>query len=203
MNLFARAIENKTKNLTFLTPELQFIVHIAILLITIYTPILKPILLIKNIVCCSLVSFSIFFAGLSSSTEKINYSKHFELLFIVISFIFQGSFYNELLLDMRDINGDRKNHIKTIPVMFGKAKTWILLKYLLFYNVFSNLLALNNLFSDPVVFIFPILFSPFFHQLKKIKKDQYSNSSITQAVGKINRSLFMILIYFFGLTFWY
>lgn len=95
-------------NLNYLPYNLQTIIHLTIFFINIYTPILKKIPLIKNISCAFVVSFSLFFAALSSTNKYIVLNKNFGLLSIFLSLIFFGSLYNELLLDMRDYEGIKK-----------------------------------------------------------------------------------------------
>ena len=74
--------------------------------------------------------------------------KHFELIYLVLYFYFIKSFINSILFDIRDINGDVKIGIITIPVLWGKMKTkkillllnstlipWLVFSY---YNGFFN-----------------------------------------------------------------
>jgi 4-hydroxybenzoate polyprenyltransferase len=63
----------------------------------------------------------------------------------------------EIIWDMRDVNGDRQDGLRTIPVLLGIPKTRILLLGVLFL-VFLPLLILKDQF-DPVVFGFYILYT--------------------------------------------
>ena len=64
--------------------------------------------------------FSIFFNALAAAGNTLLYTnKNFGLLGITLSFIFFGSLSNELILDMRDVEGDNNNHIVTIPTFFN------------------------------------------------------------------------------------
>ena len=99
-------------NVIFLPSNLHPIVHLSIAYILLYTPVFKKILIIKNISCALLVCFSIIFTGLSSSHGQIILNKNFDLLIILTNFIFTGSWTNEILLDIRDYDGDKKQSIQ-------------------------------------------------------------------------------------------
>ena len=175
----------------------------ALLQILIYTPVLKRIPLIKNLSCASLVSFAVYFGGLSVSHSNelwnLDLEKGTELLKIATTFIFLGSFQNELLLDMRDVEGDRENGIRTIPTFVGKANSWKLANLILFTNVFVNLQQLLRLFDLKTATIFLFLCSPLFYQLREIKKKKYDGQVIRNAVKNTNGPLFMVMLYLIGL----
>jgi len=183
--------------LAFLPDNLKFIIQLAIIQISIYTPILKRIIIIKNISCASLVSFSLFFTGLSSSDRNlITLNKNFGLLSIAMSLIFLGSWCNELLLDMRDIKGDRSNKIITIPTLFGNKFSWIFSNFLLSVNILSNTLSISYLYNNPIIGSFiPIILSPLLLNLYKIRRDNYSEESIINYMKYSNFPLLVLLFY--------
>lgn len=74
--------------LNYLPDNLKLIIQFVIIQISIYTPISKKILFIKNISCASLVSFSLFFTGLSASNSIMNINKNFGLLSVAMNIIF-------------------------------------------------------------------------------------------------------------------
>jgi 4-hydroxybenzoate polyprenyltransferase len=127
----------------YLPYNLQLVIHAAILNIILYTPFLKKIIFIKNISCASLISFSSIFAGLASLYDNnvLPNKKNMDLITITGRFLFLGSFFNEMLLDMRDYEGDKQNNIHTIPVVFGKEFTW----YLAFTILKINILNINSI----------------------------------------------------------
>jgi geranylgeranylglycerol-phosphate geranylgeranyltransferase len=132
----------------FLPFNLQMIIQLAILQVLLYTPILKRVFLIKNISCAALISFSIFFNALASAGNSLLYTnKNFGLLGIALSFIFFGSWSNELILDMRDIEGDNNNHIVTIPTLFGNDFSWLLVYTINNYNIISTLIISTLIIS--------------------------------------------------------
>ena len=162
---------------------------------------MKRIPLIKNLSCASLVSFAVYFGGLSVSTPSyygglFDLEKGKNLLRIATTFIFLGSFQNELLLDMRDVEGDRENGTRTIPIFFGKANSWKLANMILFTNVFVNMQKLTHLVDLQVGALFLFLCSPLFYQLREIKKKKYDGQVIRNAVKNTNGPLFMVMLFF-------
>ena len=109
--IFFLLITTEFLSLHFLSSNLQFIMNTSILGVLLYTPIFKRIIFIKNIFCASIVSFSIFVSGLSATHTIIELNKNFDVLAITLSLTFLGSLYNELLLDIRDYEGDIYNNI--------------------------------------------------------------------------------------------
>jgi len=188
-------------NFKFLPQRLQKIIHLALLQILIYTPILKRIPLIKNLSCASLVSFAVYFGGLSVFNSSFygsswnDLEKGSELLKIATTFIFLGSFQNELLLDMRDVEGDRENGIITIPTLFGKANSWKLANMILFTNLLVNIQKIIQLIDLKTGTIFLLLFSPLFYQLRDIKKKKYDKKIIRESVKNTNGPLFMVMLF--------
>ena len=196
-----------TEYITFqyLPTNLQMIIQAIILQIILYTPVLKKIPIIKNISCAVLVSFSIFFAGLSTSysiDKAIATNMHFGLLSIAMSFIFFGSWGNEVLLDIRDAEGDKQHNIKTLATLFGKPFSWNFANALFYLNIFFNGLSLAYLYNDLNVSILTtIIFFPLLHKLNLIQKNNYSEESIVQYMNYSNYPLFALLIYFCFLSY--
>ena len=175
----------------FLPSNLQLLTNLSIFGITIYTPILKKIPLIKNIFCASLVSFTLFYSGMSIKFTDYN----IDLLFIAIRYIFIGSLSIELLLDILDIDGDSKNNINTVPVIFGKEKTINLLNILLLFNTL-NILSLIKIYDNficgiPVLFLVPYLFD-----FNKIKKNNYEKNFIKKTIKNTTIPMCLMLITF-------
>lgn len=188
-------------NVALIPESLRIITHLSILNIILYTPFFKKIFLFKNIFCASLVSFSLFFAGLSSTNQYLPLHENFGIFSLVLTFIFMGSFYNELLLDMRDYEGDKQNKIITFPVVFGKKNAWILSNGILGFSTFCNLFALTHLFNIYVACVFLFISCPMFSRSFKIKRENFSKESIVSTVNETNQQLFLLLIYYCSLAF--
>ena len=181
----------------YLTPELNIFVNLALLNVTIYTPVLKRILFIKNVSCAFLVSFSIFFSGLASiSLHHLSLNnKSMSLLWVAARTIFLGSLFNELLLDMHDYEGDKQNNIHTFPVVFGLHKSWVLANIIMKINILWNSLQIMYLFNFQIGIILLFILSPLLYNLKNIKKNRFSKDSIIQSIKETNCPLFILLIY--------
>ena len=186
-------------SIRYLPRSLQRIIHLALVQILLYTPVLKRIPLIKNLSCALLVSFAIYFGGLSTKTSFFLFPEIYSpLLSISTSFIFLGSFYNELLLDMKDVEGDKKTGIWTLPVFLGKPRSWKLAKIILSANVFMNTARLVHYLGFGKGLLFLAFCSPLFYELEKIKKKNYHTNVIRKVVQKTNGPLFLVLL---GLVF--
>ena len=175
----------------YLPNNLQKILKSVILIVSLYTPLFKKIPLIKNLVCAFTVSFSLFFSGLSTNSYIINKS----LLFIASSYIFLGSLVNELLLDVSDYNGDSKNNIYTIPVIFGKNNSIELCSSILKFNIVFTctlLLIIYDFYKAIPVFLFTI---GYYFRMNKLKK-KFDNELLLNLVKDSNIPLFLSLIYF-------
>jgi 4-hydroxybenzoate polyprenyltransferase len=189
----------------FLPFNLQMIIQLVIFQIILYTPVLKRIFLIKNLSCAGLVSFSIFFNGLAAAGNTLlSTNKNFGLLSITLSLIFFGSWSNELLLDMRDIEGDKNNKIVTLPTLFGNDVSWLLTSTIIHFNMISNSLSMAYLYNSPGIGSgIVVILTPLLVNLYKIKKAEYSLESIKNYAQKSNYPLFVLILYLCGLAFTY
>ena len=191
------AILGTTSALTYkyLSSELRFAINLAILNITLYTPILKKALFIKNLSCASLVGFSIYFAGLTTRTFNTPTYLQNQLLTIATRTIFFGSLFNEILLDIRDSPGDLQNGIRTIPNVFGINNALKIAKLILHINVFWNLFHLIQLFHWRTGMMFVLCFTPIFKNLYKTKNEEITTEIIQKTVNETNLPLFGVLLY--------
>jgi len=172
---------------------MQTYLHLALLNVLLYTPYLKKVMILKNVSCAYLVSFSIYFAGLGSSHGKI--INNMNLLEIASRLIFFGSFTNELLLDMRDRFGDKINKIITIPVKYGNRVSWRIALSLLFTNVLWNSFEIFKIYGFIKSLLFIMLCSPFYTNLLKIKQNGYAKPMILHFLEESTKYLFLILVY--------
>jgi len=171
-------------------------VNLALLNVTIYTPILKRILFIKNLSCAFLVSFSLFFSGLACINSNIPLNnKSNSLLWIAARTIFFGSLFNELLLDMHDYKGDKENNIQTIPVVFGLNNSWVLATLIMKINIVWNSLKIMCMYNFQIGIFLLLILSPLLYNLRTIKKSGFSKTSISNVINNSNIPLFLLLIY--------
>ena len=204
---FALLLVGITEFLTFqyLPDNLKFIIQLVLIQISIYTPILKKITIIKNISCASLVSFSLFFSGLAASKETLMSANiHLGLISIAMSIIFLGSWSNELLLDMRDIEGDKNSNIMTVPTLFGNEKAWIFTNIIMYFSIISNSLSVAYLYNNsPISYIIIFIMSPLLVNLYNIKKEKYSKDSIVNYMKYSNYPLLFMLFYLCSISTFY
>ena len=181
----------------YLPNKMQIISNLATVNIILYTPFFKKITFIKNISCAFLVSFCIIFSSLGSSINTtINTTIKIKVLLkILFTTIFYGSFYNELLLDICDKEGDEKNKIYTVPVIYGNKFSINLLLYMTYIISVINTFYLYKIYKAKIVFFFPLFFIQLLNNLISIKKNYYSPIFIKLCVQNTNISLFMLLFY--------
>lgn len=184
----------------YLPNDLQNIVNISLFLIFIYTPIIKKIVLLKNIFCASLVSFSIFLSGLSIVNDQIMLNDNYNLFLVEIGLIFFGSLYNEILLDITDIKGDKINNINTIPVILGKKNALILESIIISLNMILSFLLLLNNYDIKYAILLELCFIPLLYDLYNIFTNNLDDVYIKKAILNLNMTLFLSLIYICSLA---
>jgi len=183
-------------SLFYLPRHLQLSTLFANVLAFTYTPLLKPIFLIKNISCAALVSFAVFFSGFAANSSLSFMPKlNLELLSIASQMIFFGSLSNEILLDMKDVDGDRKNNIITVPGYIGNDATYAVLKTVAEFNILwstYNLIYLVGFFQG-----IPLLFmsSGLMESLDKMKQKGYTKVNIQEVVSKSIKPMVLSLLY--------
>jgi len=191
----------------YLPKNLQKILEIMVIIVSLYTPLLKRIPFIKNLTCASVISFAIFFSGLPSTKNR-------PLLYITSIYIFLGSLMNELLLDIKDYYGDKQNKIYTIPVIFGKHNTLKLCSTILRFNILFNSIILLSFYNLFIMLPFLVINFNYYFRLNKIinnnleklrlynsigiyyEKILQNSNDIKNIVNQSNIPLFMSLIYF-------
>lgn len=149
--------------------------------------------------------FIYFYVSLYISSNTLLYTNtKFGLLAIAMSLIFFGSWSNELILDIRDIEGDKNNKIVTIPTVFGKEFSWLLVYTINNYNIISNSLSIAYLYNSSGIgfAIVPIL-TPLLVNLYKVKREKYSLESIKNYTQKSNYPLLVLICYLCGLAYVY
>ena len=181
-------------SMIFLPENLQLIIHLTILYINLYTPVFKKIIFIKNISCAIPVAFSLFFTALASSKNQIMLNPNLDVLIVACNLVFTGSLSNEILLDIRDYTGDKKNNIQTLPVVFGKKNAWICSLFILYAGLAVNIVKLYQVTSINISYLFILIMIPQMNQLLNIRKTNFSDNSIEKYMDQSNKTLFIILL---------
>ena len=83
--------------------------------------------------------------------------RDFRVILLIFYFFFTKLFVNTVLFDVRDIEGDGQNEVKTIPVLFGRQKTKNLL--LLLNSTFIPWLAVSYLAGYFHQYLFVFIFA--------------------------------------------
>ena len=177
-------------NVLYLPKNIRWIIHGALVYIHLYTPVLKKIPVIKNIACAILVAFSVVFSGLSSP-ERFFQSPNRWGLYIMTNAIFGGSWTNEILLDIRDVIGDKANGIQTLATLYGKETAWTIVNIILYINVWMNTTGLLYLGTPPFFYIGIMV--PQFYMLNKVEKNKFSNTSIHTYLNYTTKTMFALL----------
>uniref|UniRef100_A0A6C0DLN0 UbiA prenyltransferase family protein n=1 Tax=viral metagenome TaxID=1070528 RepID=A0A6C0DLN0_9ZZZZ len=187
-------------NFRYLTGNLQSVTHIAIMVISLYTPVFKRKLFLKNISCAALVSFASSFAGFAANSNQC-LNKNIALLGLASRMVFFGSLSNEILLDIIDYNGDKRNGIPTIPVVFGKRVAFSIVYVITCFNVLSNTMNLISLYDFKKGIVLLILSSELVHYLNSItnvkwcKENIYDDNTILYYVKQTVKPLLISLLY--------
>jgi 4-hydroxybenzoate polyprenyltransferase len=168
---------------------------------------LKKILFIKNITCASVVASTIL---LTSKSIALNdqlalsfllqnftpsYMPYINLIDITSKFLFLSSLYIELLLDVKDIHGDKENNIVTIPNHFGVKKTFDLLMILFTGNFLYhiNIFYKNHNYKLFIGFILTNVH--FFKNLFRLRKNEIINGKqILNSVKETTVSLVIFIL---------
>jgi len=99
-----------------------FIRHIisnTIIVTYLYTPVFKNIPLLKNVIVSLIITQS-------PLTGALIVNGDIKSVIPAMIYLFNFIMWQELMLDIIDLEGDKKNNIKTIPVLYGYKKANII-----------------------------------------------------------------------------
>ena len=190
------------KNLNHLSG--YFIATVIILFV--YTKILKKLPLIGNVIVALLVSLPIFLVY-EFDHSMISIKDIFDNLFLSIIiffyllFAFLTTLIREIIKDLQDIKGDNKFKLKTLPIMIGKKRTINFLIFLSFLLQLLLLLVLIDSFkNDQYLILFflitlSLLVAYLIYKLRvPFKNNQYqllsSLMKIIMLVGVLSMTVF-------------
>lgn len=98
---------------------IRHIISNTIIVTYLYTPVLKNIPLLKNIIVSLIIAQS-------PLTGALIVNGDIKSVIPAMTYLFNFMMWQELMLDIIDLNGDKKNNIKTIPVLYGYKKANII-----------------------------------------------------------------------------
>jgi len=192
----ALLIISEALNYKYIPKYLQNIPRIANVVTLFYTPVLKRILLIKNLSCSLLISMSVLFTGLAAMNNNFFLvNKNFILLALVAQIIFTGSFYCEVLSDISDVEGDRKNRIYTVPVLLGEKEAVTMIGNVTILNIFWCAVNMSCMFNFGYGIVLFYICFPLIKNLMLVTDNYYSKESIKHATSATIKPMVLILIY--------
>jgi geranylgeranylglycerol-phosphate geranylgeranyltransferase len=179
-------------NNTLLNGMSKNIGNLSILLSILYTPIFKKITFVKNLICAFIVSNTVLYSGLVFNSQY-----NYELLYKFAKLIFTSSLYIEILKDIQDYDGDKQNKIYTLPVVLGKEKSLNIIFTLILTVIIDIVLKYLIKKEDTYNLLLTIPFVPMVINLLNVKKNNYSSTSIANALKKTTNSLILLLLIIF------
>ena len=176
----------------------------SLITVLIYTPILKRIPLVKNLACASIITATVPFVGLSiNPTLLTDPDLITNWVPLTARTLFITSMFIELMLDISDREGDAKNGINTLPVLFGSQRVVWWLFVCLFINYIQCIsLCVNPITGDLVHIMYGAVLAgnfPLFYNLVLIKRSGFSKKAIKEALFTTTISM---MIYFLLYLIW-
>ena len=187
---------------------LIFIYPIAIFLLYFYSKTLKKSVLWGNMIVsifCAFVAGIVIFAERENVWEMNELGAEVSNIFIFyLLFAFFSTMFREIIKDIEDEDGDRRNGCQTLPIVFGKTKAkWVgiffgnvllcILGYWLFLKK-ENGFDLG-FFYILIGIIFPLLFSIIKLFLAKTKKEFHLLSQISKYI-MLSGILYLLILSF-------
>jgi len=124
---------------------LRALVSSSLLVTFFYTPLLKAIPLVKNGVVAFVISQAIVAGGLATGDAG-------QLLRTIVPglYVFCAIMWQEIMMDITDVEGDRRGGIRTLPVIFG-PKPALCIALLFLAGAAASPFALSALTMIPVL----------------------------------------------------
>jgi 4-hydroxybenzoate polyprenyltransferase len=182
-------------NMVYLPRKFQNMIHLILFSLFMYTPKIKKMTFLKNIYCASIVSFSSYFSAMVYSSSLIYDIKNTNLLKLFSQTVFFGSLFNEILLDIRDREGDYVNNIRTLPVIYGSSNALMVASGILKMNFMWNMYRITELFGLKYILFVPFIFLPMIYGVKKIRTYDYNQEVVMETTGISTKSLLFVLLY--------
>ncbi len=160
-------------------PNFAVIFVLIASLLYFYASTLKQIALIGNIAVAGLLAFSVIIIGIFDiipNTFEINQlqmSVAFAILMDYAKFAFIINLIREIIKDIQDIEGDKEQDMKTLPIIIGQNKTsklafvLLLLSTLYLFYYLNNYLFANDLYYG-IIYILVFVIAPMILCLIKI-----------------------------------
>ncbi len=195
---------------------LVFLFPLFALPLWMYSYKLKKMALIGNVLVsffCAMVAVLVLFAERAAYLEIVNISTRsatyiFYLFMGYANFAFYSTMFREIVKDIEDVEGDRSNDCKTLPIVLGISRAkmiaslfaFVLLGFL-FYTSYWHLKYLNFMWIGLVYLVvgvvFPLLLAIVWLQGAERKEDFHRLSSLAKYImlaGIIYLPVFWLLV---------
>lgn len=161
-----------------------------------YANTLKRMIVISNLLIAGLVAMSLIVVAifdllpLVTPENKEDFFPYLKMTGLYALFAFSINFIREIVKDIQDINGDKKQNINTLPISLGRKRTVIIVFVLTLLLTFGIMRFLYlNLYTEPkkmLYFLFGIVGPLLYFCIKawdaKKQKDYRILSSILKFV---------------------
>ena len=178
----------------FLPPILDPFWTSSLFLITIYTPILKRICFIKNLTCATIIASTIPFMGFATLNPSNMALPDLHWMWFTTGVLFESSMYIELLLDISDMEGDEIMNISTVPVVFGKKTTAVLIFSIIQFSYGLVAMDAFNYNNPAITAALLVTHVPLSINLARVWQDDFDKKTIRQSVKFTTVSLFFYLL---------
>lgn len=123
---------------------------LGLLYTTVFKSVTRKIFLFKNFYVASFFTFLVLFTPVFHSVPVSG--RTFAAVIVLMIFVFLKSFMMQIFLDLKDVESDRKQGLKTLGVMIGEEKVF-------------KILPLMSIFSTAPIIIFFSLYAHLFSNL--------------------------------------
>jgi len=174
----------------YLSPKLFIIVVFSILLLYLYSAYLKKIPLIGNITVALLTGLAFIYGGFAVANPAA--------AIVPAVFAFFINLIREIVKDIQDIEGDKKQKIITYPIKFGiepaKKITVILIIILTAFTLYPFITEIYKI--EYFIIVMALVNPVFIICLKNLLNKKETNVALTSNLLKLNMILGLIAIYF-------
>ncbi len=175
---------------SFKTNKIAFSVFFIsiIILLFLYSKILKSIPILGNIVVSLLISLCILIIAFFEQYQMNSYV--LKIIFMYSFFAFLINLIREIIKDIEDINGDYAGEMNTLPILIGRKRTnsiarmitIFLILFILAVLVFYDYQNLIIKYYGVLVVILPLLYFISRLTISKSKKDYHKLSSLLKGI---------------------
>lgn len=163
----------------------------AILLLYVYSKIVKKIFLLSNVTVAFLTGLTFVYAGVTVNNIKDS--------FLPALFAFSINLNREIVKDIQDLNGDINFNVNSIPIVLGLNKTRVVLNFLLVSLIITTIIPflIGHYNIEYFVVIMTIVNPILVYCLKLINENlSAKNLKTISRLLKLNMLFGLVAIYF-------